>query len=113
MSEQTGSDSAPPEGAHPLVVWCQALESRLAAARAEQGRLGFENERLQARVDELVAVITSLEEAYLLGKLRAAGKLPAHLVESLRASSPPSSSGGTPTPARRGSDTTVLYSEDG
>jgi hypothetical protein len=113
LSEQTGNGSAPPEEVHPLVVWCQALEGRLAEARAEQGRLGFENERLQSRVDELVAVITSLEEAYLLGKLRAAGKLPAHLVESLRAAAPPSSSGGTPTPAGRGSDTTVLYKEGG
>lgn len=60
--------------ANPLAPWCREIERRLAEAQGERGQLAAENEQLAARIAELTAVLKSLEEAYLLGQLRAAGK---------------------------------------
>ncbi len=63
------------EPENPLAAWCRELEGRLTEAHRERAELATENERLAARAAELTAILKSLEEAFLLGRLRAAGKL--------------------------------------
>jgi len=64
-------------GGNPLADWCRALEERLEAALREKDELAAENERLSERARELSTILKSLEEAYVLGQLRARQRLPA------------------------------------
>lgn len=75
-----------------LVAWCHAVEGRLVRAQAEKAELSAENERLRGRVAELTALLKGIEQAYLLGKLRAAGMMP-QLIP------PAGSRGAAPAPA--------------
>ena len=65
------------ETPNPLADWCRALEARLEEALHEKTQLAAENERLLAQLRDFKAVLKSFEEAYLLGRMRATGHLPA------------------------------------
>ena len=74
--------SATPEtsDARRLTEWCKALEARIKVLSREKDALGQDNERLRKRVRELVAVIKSVEQAFVIGRLRRGQALPAQPV---------------------------------
>jgi hypothetical protein len=100
MPEQGESALAPGRG-NPLAAWCRAVEKQLADASAERNRLTEENETLRSRVDELTGVLRALQEAYLLGKLRAAGGLSPSLIRAIRERTPATDPSRTPTTGQK------------
>ena len=94
MSDGEPGARPAPGGGNPLVAWCRHLEARLAGSGAESQELVAENDRLRARVEELTAALKTIQNAYLLGKLRAAGRLPAEFTRRSAAAPPPA----TPAP---------------
>ncbi len=105
-----GAQSAPaPAGGNPLAAWCRFIEGRLARAAAESAELAAENDRLRARTDELAAILRAIQEAWVLGRLRAAGRLPAGLFPAGTGTAPAPASAGATDPSQ---EPTKLY-EDG
>jgi hypothetical protein len=58
-------------GEEGLAAWCAALEERIAQLTRENGEFAAENERLAGRVKELSTILKALEEAFVIGRLRA------------------------------------------
>ena len=109
MSDGEPGAAAVSGGGNPLAAWCRFIERRLAKAAAESIELVAENDRLRARTDELAAILRAIQQAYLLGRLRAAGKLPAGLFPAGTGTAPAPASAGATDPSQ---EPTKLY-EDG
>lgn len=58
-------------GQDALAEWCRALEARIEQLTRENAELQAENERLARRAAEAAAILKSLEEAFVIGRLRA------------------------------------------
>lgn len=77
MDGGSGPAAQPPPAQDPgrqeLLAWCRELEARLEELGRRNAELLAENDRLARRSTELAAIVRAIEEASVLGRLRAAG----------------------------------------